>query len=185
MLKHSEFLNLQGLKRRGWTTGQVKRFLGQPDRTERNPAYRRAPRVRLYRVTRVLEVEALPEFIAAMNKVEAMRARSRDKARERSGVVRQAVEDAEITVVEGKTRREIQALAAASRYAHLYMPRFRFTDAMAVRFISVHLTNIEDEYWAVRRASDDAGVDPGAGYRLLRERIDAAVRDNYPEFFTE
>ena len=56
------YVSVAGLKRSGWTDGLIRKLLGEPDRTARNPKFRRAAPMRLYRISRVKEAEGRPEF---------------------------------------------------------------------------------------------------------------------------
>jgi len=84
-------LSASKIRERGWTDSLVRRFLDPPDTTAPNPIYRSAARVRLYDLTRVLKVEASPEWQAA--KVVASRrsvASSRASTRRALDVVERA-----------------------------------------------------------------------------------------------
>lgn len=52
------------IKERGWSKGRIARLLKEPDKLVPNPHYRSGPKMRLYARSRVLEAEALPEFVA-------------------------------------------------------------------------------------------------------------------------
>lgn len=56
------FVSTAGLKRRGWTDGLIRSLLVVHDRTARNPKFRRAAPMRLYRLARVEAAERTPEF---------------------------------------------------------------------------------------------------------------------------
>lgn len=58
-------LKASKVKERGWTDSLIRRFLDPPDATAPNPMYRSAARVRLYDLTRILNMEARPEWQAA------------------------------------------------------------------------------------------------------------------------
>jgi hypothetical protein len=75
-----QHLSVSALKERGWTDTMVKRLLGEPDKTAKNPHYSSAPRTRLYALDRIQQVEADPEWrdkIAARREVR----RAKDAAR--------------------------------------------------------------------------------------------------------
>jgi hypothetical protein len=58
-----DFISASGLKwQRFWTDSLIKKFLGEPDKLGINPHYRTGPRVRLYNLKRVVDVEKSPEF---------------------------------------------------------------------------------------------------------------------------
>ena len=60
--KPSEFLTLAGTKGRGWTDAAVKKWLGDPDKTSKNPHYRSGPPTKLFLITRIQKVEETEEF---------------------------------------------------------------------------------------------------------------------------
>lgn len=49
-------------KDRGWTPAMIKQFLGEPDHTVPNPGGRNAPRVKLWLITRVEDIEGTEVF---------------------------------------------------------------------------------------------------------------------------
>jgi len=58
----SEYLNLTELKKKGWTKGEIDKFLGAPDATKTNPMYRSAAPVKLYCRKRVAKIESSKKF---------------------------------------------------------------------------------------------------------------------------
>lgn len=63
-----EFISKASLLKRGWTDSLISRFLPVHDREASNPHYRTASPMKLYSVSRVEEIEAGKEFIAALAK---------------------------------------------------------------------------------------------------------------------
>lgn len=63
------------LKRRGWTRSMIERLLGEPDSTAPNPGGRNAPRVRLWLITKVEQLESTEEFRERLAKAAAHRSR--------------------------------------------------------------------------------------------------------------
>jgi hypothetical protein len=58
-----DFISASGLKwQRFWTDSLIRKFLGEPDKLGINPHYRTGPKVRLYNLKRVVDVEKTPEF---------------------------------------------------------------------------------------------------------------------------
>lgn len=66
----SECAGAPRLKERGWTESMIRDLLGQPDLTVPNPYYRCAGEMRLWRLQRVQEVEATPEFTQRRERAE-------------------------------------------------------------------------------------------------------------------
>ncbi|MEM6840506.1 MAG: restriction endonuclease [Cyanobacteria bacterium P01_C01_bin.120] len=63
-LNKEDWLTKAAIKERGWTDGAIKRFLGPPEETRKNPHYLSGPPMQLWRVITVDEAEDNPEFIA-------------------------------------------------------------------------------------------------------------------------
>ena len=54
-----ELISVWGLKsQRYWTDSLIKKFLGEPDKLGMNPLIRTGPKMRLYNLQRVVDVEA-------------------------------------------------------------------------------------------------------------------------------
>ena len=47
---------------RDWTTGAIKKFLGDPDSTKPNPIFKSAAPMQLYNMNRVINIENNPDF---------------------------------------------------------------------------------------------------------------------------
>jgi hypothetical protein len=57
-----EYVTPAEMKLNGWTDKAIEKFLGKPDKVAPNPRYRSAANMRLYKVDRVEQAEASPEF---------------------------------------------------------------------------------------------------------------------------
>ena len=57
-----EYIYKSTVKQRGWTDGAIKKWLGEPDKTVKNPNYRSGPPSSLYLLSRVVAVEESREF---------------------------------------------------------------------------------------------------------------------------
>ncbi|WP_061236413.1 hypothetical protein [Leptospira santarosai] len=93
------FLSVSKLKERiGWTDVALSRFLGEPDKIETNPTYKKAAPMKLYSLSRVLEVERsdqFKEFIEKNRKRISGRIRTVEKQKE---MLKESIEKIEITV---------------------------------------------------------------------------------------
>ena len=67
------FLNKKQLLDRGWSESLIKRFMPEPDKTKTNPAYRKAPPMKLYSTDRIAEIESTADFQQAQQKADARR----------------------------------------------------------------------------------------------------------------
>jgi hypothetical protein len=173
------------LKARGWTDGLIKRFLGEPDATRRNPFYRRGSPMKLYEVSRVEEVETLPEFAEAMRKAK-IRSKATSQAMQRQADSLLAVVKAiEITV----RRIDLQTLRrlAIKEWEADKLERGRFdadgqeADEATVRrwmvnYIRHHLTAYDA---IIDGLFGRVGKQPA--YELLKSRTLQAIAKVYPE----
>jgi hypothetical protein len=57
-----EYVTPTEMKSKGWTISAIAKYLGKPDKVAPNPHYRRAAKMRLYKVDRVRQAEKSPEF---------------------------------------------------------------------------------------------------------------------------
>lgn len=76
-----EMLTKTSLKDRGWTDSLIRKFLGEPDVLRPNPHYRSAPKMQLYKIDRVIDIEQNEAFKAALET-----ARKRSEARKNSAI---------------------------------------------------------------------------------------------------
>ena len=80
-----EFISASGLKwKRFWTDSLINKFLGEPDKLGINLLYRTGPKVRLYNLKRVVEVERTPEFQEAFITSQKRSKKSKTVARNNS-----------------------------------------------------------------------------------------------------
>ena len=80
--KPKEWISVAGLKGRGWTEGNIKSFLGEPDRLADNPHYKSAPKMKLFKLARVEKVEESSSFKEWQSKNATRRANIRLKSLE-------------------------------------------------------------------------------------------------------
>ena len=77
-----EFISASGLKwERFWTDSLIKKFPGEPDKLGINPHYRTGPKVRLYNLKRVVEIERTKEFQEAFIKSQKRSKQSKTAAK--------------------------------------------------------------------------------------------------------
>jgi hypothetical protein len=75
-----EYIALSEIKERGWTDGLVRKLLGEPDRLAANPHYSAAPKMRLYRISKVEAAESHPDYIRRKGHVDAKVAAAKELA---------------------------------------------------------------------------------------------------------
>lgn len=76
-----QMLTKTSLKERGWTDALIRKFLGEPDVLRPNPHYRSAPKMQLYKIDRVIDIEQNEAFKAALET-----ARKRSETRKKSAI---------------------------------------------------------------------------------------------------
>jgi hypothetical protein len=80
-----EYVTASEMMSKGWTSTRISKYLGMPDRLAPNPFFRRAGKMRLYKVDRVEQAEATAEFQALQQSRRArkshreLRAAAKDK----------------------------------------------------------------------------------------------------------
>ena len=78
--KDKKWVSISGLKYRGWTEGNIKNFLGEPDLLVKNPHYRSAAEMKLYSIDRVVSIESTDEFQNWQKSNEARRQKLKSSA---------------------------------------------------------------------------------------------------------
>ena len=180
-MTEEKYITTASLKARAWTDGLIRKFLGEPDKLAPNPYYRVAGApMRRYALSRVEAIEPTEAFAAERAKTEQRRKASAKAVGTKIDNMITAMETAEITIVAGKTRDEIRRLAVATRGGnYLGNPGpFYFDHRVAVNCIRHNLTNYESLCESCNR-----GETGEVAYQTLRERVDARIRETYPEYF--
>lgn len=72
-MRNDSFLSQSKILERGWTKKMVDTLLAEPDLFKRNPAYKSAPPMRLYLLSRVEQAEKQPEFVALKSSADKRR----------------------------------------------------------------------------------------------------------------
>ena len=169
------------LKARGWTDTAIKRFLpDKPDDTRANPKYPKAGApMKFWLQSRVHRVERTKVFLAWREGV-ARRKQATQKAvaRRVDNMVRR-MEEAEITIVRGRTRDEIYKLALSTHGGNYQGEPgpFVWSNRTARNCIRHNLTNYESLWHLCNR-----GQTGQLAYDILRDRVHALIDDAYPEY---
>jgi Restriction endonuclease len=102
LIMNGEWLTKAAVKERGWTDGTIKKFLGAPEDTRKNPHYRSGPPMQLWRLVTVCEAEQNPEFIDWKAKHdsrhEGLKKRAIDQHQQRRSLLMEWVESLAIEV---------------------------------------------------------------------------------------
>jgi hypothetical protein len=181
--------NISDLIERGWTRGLIKRFLGEPDATRRNRyRNRRRSPVKLYRVNRVTEVEASPEFAEAQSKAMVRSEAATKAAQRRAASLLAEVDAIEISVA----RLSLPALrrAALDAWEAKQFKRGKKANGQGVgegtvrRWMVNHARHKFTGYDAII-AGLFAKVGKRQAYKLLKVRTLQAIATAYPELADE
>jgi hypothetical protein len=183
--------NISELKKRGWTQGLIKRFLGEPDATRPNRyrSRRRKSPVKLYRANRVRELEASPEFAEAKGKA-MVRSKAATKAAQRKAASLLAEVDAiEISVgrfsLPTLRRAAIEAWKARQfKHGKLKANGRAAAKGKIRRWMVNHARHHFTEYDALIKGLF-AKVGKRQAYKLLKVRTLEAIAKVYPELANE
>lgn len=66
VMQNREMITKKELKERGWTDATIRDYLGQPDALKLNPYFRSGPKMQLYSLNRINQVEQKPEVVSAL-----------------------------------------------------------------------------------------------------------------------
>ena len=94
--ENEEYISKAGLKTRGWTDSMISIFLGNPDLERFNPHYKSAPKMKLYKLSRIINLEGTEEFNIR-----------RIKSEQRSKVMKKVAKNKEMRLLEEIKRLEI------------------------------------------------------------------------------
>lgn len=181
-------------KRPGWSPSAIVKFLGVEDFERPNPRYRSGSPMRLWLESKVIAVEASPDFVASMAKTEA-----RKQAGKLSAETKRNQLFAEISKLDVRVRKiSLRALLgnAIRHYNEFkeqtswsrggdFMPATTnsdpaFLERIQVNYIRHQLTDYDTE---LEEIAGRTGV--GEGVARIRGRVFDAIGASYPEFRDE
>lgn len=168
------------LKARGWTETMIRRLLGTPCATARNPYCPTGRPMRLYQLEKVSAVEARPEFRDAMEKSNEASARAsaahRAKTKalvEKAWRIPIALPEVSDTVLKANARERIECQADRQR-----MLPFGLDTLVAGYAVQVLLDACEPSLWVLDAMFATPGV--RAARLIVRKRILAMVAAKHP-----
>ena len=187
----ADFLTKSNLKERGWTEKTIERWLGEADRTKTNPYRKSGPPMQLYRLDRVVETEANPEFVASQAGLDKRRESAAKavatKEKQTMDYVRGLVPSVGIihdknTLIEAACEHYNDLHASRGhddKYAH---PRSDqdFLQRITVNFLRHQMSGYEDHL-------DQVFGKTGAGNArlVIRDKVLRAIADSYPWLASE
>jgi hypothetical protein len=199
-MSKDEFISVKGLKKgRSWTDTLIERFLGEPDKLVINKYYRSGPRVRLYKLERVLQAEETSEFKAAFVISQKRSMKAKEAAEKGIDTKIDKLCD-EILGITGDSLPDFTpeelTLAACKNYNSLGIPEhiyfkiiesggdFReaspqsekpFLDRITVNYLRHTYFGYDESLSYI-----DGRVGKDIAYSMLREEIDEAIHEKYP-----
>jgi hypothetical protein len=189
------YVSMKGLKAEGWTDKLIQKFLGEPDKTARNPMFASAAPVKLYNRTRVLSVSQTKEFLEEKQKADVRKESARKAVLTKKDALMSKIEQLEIQV---KTLppEKVKSLAIDAYNDHKAYISMEyghdcefaskknndknFLDRIVVNFIRHELTSYDHSLEII------AGK-VGASLALaeIRRKVYAAIAQAYPVYAEE
>lgn len=194
-------ITLSTLKSRGWTDGAVRKHLGEPDLLTKNPNYASGPPMKLYLLDRVEKVEASEAWREWHEKSQARREKAsatmkarHDKARkelhERLRRMPMTVPQMSMNKLFAVAVEHRNEIAEDRAFRRDYDTDFSYAtlknaEPLALQRWAVnYLRHQETHYDALLDAmTGRVGVDEAK--RLIRNRVLAAIAEQYPELSAE
>ncbi|WP_061249112.1 hypothetical protein [Leptospira alstonii] len=180
-----QFLSVSKLKDRyGWTDAAIGNFLGEPDKTAKNPYYKNAAPMKRYLLSRILMVEnsdQFKEFIEKNRKRTSGSIRAVEKKKES---LKESIEQIEITIEE-YSREELIRKAVQS---YNLRKQLQGSDQVAnesdswdfVRRITENFVRHELTHYDETIASLYGKVGKFRAYQYLKEMITKKIYEIYP-----
>jgi hypothetical protein len=175
-----QLFSIPELKTRQWTDTAIKRFLPEPDDTRPNPHYSRAGEpMKFWLKTRVQRVEKTKRFLEWKSGAVARRVAANKGVMTKVINMEERINEVKITIIGGKSRDEIEALAVRTHGGNYQGDPgpFYFNNQVARNCIRHNLTNYEKLWKLINRGETGEGA-----YHILRERVDQLIDEVYPEF---
>jgi len=181
------YLTLNRLKERGWTPSMITKLLGNPDRTRKNPHYKKAAPMKLYSLQRIERAETTSNY-SALKRLATKRSivstKTADKKRQE--LLR---EISRITIRVTPMADEELTKAAVNNYnlksrrrnelATIHSESF-FLERIKVNYARHNLTIYDKQLQALF-----ARIGRDEGLRLIRKKVYAAIAAQWPDLAAE
>jgi hypothetical protein len=187
-----KYISKAGLKARGWTDSMIRRLLGDPDLTVRNPYYRKAPEMKLYLIERVNRIEGSDIFLELKEKSMKRREAMKKVAKMKESELLKYVDSIEIEV-EKMEIEKIKKLAIENYNFHQgeidHIENMIFSEKdldnaflsrIMVNYIRHNLTNYEDLLEEL-----EGKVGKINAYIKLKNKILKKIAEVYPDLKDE
>jgi hypothetical protein len=184
------YVTLTDLKsKRGWTQTLVMKFAPEPDLTRTNPHYHSGPRMRLYRLRRIEEIEASAAFVAAQSANARRRTGAKQGIQTKLAKLEAYLKTLRVSVPRLAEERLIRR--ACESYNSWNADRIdtlvatpqsepEFLNRLVVNFLRHELSTYDEE---LERIAGKVGA--ANGYFELNHLIYAAIKGAYPSLVEE
>lgn len=189
--KPDEFITMSELHHRGWTKKLIDDFAGEPDKTAKNPVYKRSSPMKLYSLKRIKGIERTKKFKTAIESAK----KRKETAKKGANTKRQQTLDYANTVrisIPEYTKEELieEACDAYNEWyeykAEIYNKGYDFTPAtnksdnkflsrICTNYLRHQCTNYEED---LQKMYGNVGVQEG--HDILQKRINEAIFEKYP-----
>lgn len=183
-----EFITKTEIKtRRKWTESLIVKYLPEPDLIKNNPVFRGTTEMKLYKVSRIDEIEKSEMFLIDFQKTTLRRERSKKMVRTKTDNLLNKISNISISVEE-YNRQELIKLVIDSynqRNNHKEPISQRETDQatmerLMVNYIRHQLTSYD---YILMELYSKVGKEHA--YKLLNKRIYKSIGDVYPYLIEE
>lgn len=180
-----QYVTVPKLKERGWTDTLIRKHLGEPDSFKRNPVYRSAAPMRLYRMERVQSVEN-SEMWATLQQHTDSRKQSAEKAvQTKVSRLLQQLESLVIVVPQLPAAELLQAACVHYNRRQGYQSATpnsdpAFLERITVNYLRHVLTTYEDE---LAKTFGKVGVRKAE--LEIRQKVYGAIAIAYPDLSSE
>jgi HJR/Mrr/RecB family endonuclease len=188
-----EWLTKAAIKSRGWTDGSIKKFLGPPEDTQKNPHYRSGPPMQLWYLETVEEAEKNQEFIDWKAKHDCRRDSLRERAvkqhQQKKSLLMEWVDSLSVEVPKYKEERLFQFAvenyndlwSSRGKYEKIIYEDFRTLDPEFLHRITVNalLHSLSDYEYHLARVEGLTGASQAR--EKLKRKILTSIHKAYPQ----
>lgn len=184
------YVSMKGLKAEGWTDKLIQKFLGEPDKTARNPMFASASPVKLYSRERIHEVLQTKAFLEEKEKADIRKKSARKAVETKQDSLMEKIRQLEI-LVEILPPGKVKRLAIESYNDHnLDYGNFdsiahknndkSFLDRITVNFIRHELTSYDHSLETIAGKTGKS-----LALTAIRRKVYETIANTYPMYREE
>lgn len=178
----TEYITAKKLKEeRGWTDSLIKKYLPNPDETKTNPYYRSGPKMRLFKIDRVNEIEKKEDFIHDKVKTDKRKESTQDAVLTKKCKLRSYIKDIEIYIPHIEKKSLIKE--SVDHYNDLHFDQgkraFINDDEVFLNRICVNYLRHEASVYETELEKIKGKTGKIAAYSILKERILEQIAKQY------